>query len=113
MKRSGSWPFATRVRIRRLDKLPLPAVLEEATPLPLDAVVSYIPMPIDGLVARRNHKLFSHFRLIGRSGQGRIPASRASASAQSLLGKAIAVGKQGHKVKSRAWPTKVGPLSTI
>jgi hypothetical protein len=32
------------------------------------------------LVARRNHKFLSHFRLIG---QGRITASRASASAQS------------------------------
>ena len=34
------------------------------------------------LVARRNHKFFSHFRLIGRSAKGRITASRASGRAQ-------------------------------
>ena len=36
------------------------------------------------LFARRNQKFLSHFRLIGRSVKGRITASRAGASAQSL-----------------------------
>ena len=40
--------FATRVRTRWLDKLPLPAVLEEVARLPLDSVVLYIPMLRDG-----------------------------------------------------------------
>ena len=38
------------------------------------------------LFARRNQKFLSHFRLIGRSVEGRITASRASASAQSSSG---------------------------
>jgi PAS domain S-box-containing protein len=40
--------FATRVRTRWLDKLPLQAVLDEAARLPLDSVVLYIPMSRDG-----------------------------------------------------------------
>jgi two-component system, LuxR family, sensor kinase FixL len=40
--------FATRVRIRWLDKLSLPAVLHEVAGLPLDSVVLYVPMRRDG-----------------------------------------------------------------
>jgi PAS domain S-box-containing protein len=40
--------FATRVRTRWLDKLPLQAVLDEVAQLPLDSVVLYIPMLRDG-----------------------------------------------------------------
>jgi PAS domain S-box-containing protein len=40
--------FATHVRVRWLDKLPLPAVMDEAARLPLDSVVLYIPMLRDG-----------------------------------------------------------------
>jgi C4-dicarboxylate-specific signal transduction histidine kinase/ABC-type uncharacterized transport system substrate-binding protein len=40
--------FATRVRTRWLDKLPLQAVLDEVARLPLDSVVLYIPMLRDG-----------------------------------------------------------------
>jgi signal transduction histidine kinase/ABC-type uncharacterized transport system substrate-binding protein len=40
--------FATQVRARWLDKLPLQAVLDEVARLPLDSVVLYIPMLRDG-----------------------------------------------------------------
>ncbi len=40
--------FATRVRTRWLDKLPLPAALKEVAQLPRDSVVLYIPMLLDG-----------------------------------------------------------------
>ena len=40
--------FATRVRTRWLDKLPLEAVLDEVAKLPPDSVVLYIPMLRDG-----------------------------------------------------------------
>ncbi len=40
--------FATRVRTRWLDKLPLQAVLDEVARLPLDSVVLYVPMRRDG-----------------------------------------------------------------
>ena len=40
--------FATRVRTRWLDKLPLSAVLDEVGQLPPDSVVLYIPMQRDG-----------------------------------------------------------------
>ena len=40
--------FANRVRIRWLDKLPLPAVLDEVARLPNDSVVLYMPMVHDG-----------------------------------------------------------------
>ena len=40
--------FATQVRTRWLDKLPLQAVLAEVARLPLDSVVLYIPMQRDG-----------------------------------------------------------------
>ncbi len=40
--------FATRVRTRWLDKLPLQAVLDEVARLPPDSVVLYIPMLRDG-----------------------------------------------------------------
>ena len=40
--------FATRVRSRWLDKLPLEAVLDEVAKLPPDSVVLYIPMLRDG-----------------------------------------------------------------
>jgi two-component system sensor kinase FixL len=40
--------FATRVRSRWLDKLPLSAVLDEVGQLPPDSVVLYIPMQRDG-----------------------------------------------------------------
>jgi PAS domain S-box-containing protein len=41
--------FATRVRTRWLDKLPLQAMLDEVARLPLDSVVLYIPMLRDGI----------------------------------------------------------------
>jgi PAS domain S-box-containing protein len=40
--------FASQVRTRWLDKLPLQAVLHEVARLPLDSVVLYIPMERDG-----------------------------------------------------------------
>ena len=40
--------FATRIRSRWLDKLPLSAVLDEVGQLPPDSVVLYIPMQRDG-----------------------------------------------------------------
>ena len=40
--------FASQVRTRWLDKLPLQAVLDEVARLPLDSVVLYIPMERDG-----------------------------------------------------------------
>jgi PAS domain S-box-containing protein len=40
--------FASQVRTRWLDKLPLQAVLDEVARLPLDSVVLYIPMQRDG-----------------------------------------------------------------
>jgi signal transduction histidine kinase len=40
--------FATHVRVRWLDKLRLPAVMDEVARLPLDSVVLYIPMLRDG-----------------------------------------------------------------
>ena len=40
--------FATRVRTRWLDKLPLQAVLDEVARLPSDSVVLYLPMLHDG-----------------------------------------------------------------
>jgi PAS domain S-box-containing protein len=40
--------FATQVRTRWLDRLPLQAVLDEVARLPLDSVVLYIPMLRDG-----------------------------------------------------------------
>ena len=40
--------FATRVRTRWLDKLSLPAVLDEVARLPLDSAVLYVPMRRDG-----------------------------------------------------------------
>ena len=40
--------FSSQLRARWLDKLPLPAVLEEVARLPLDSVVLYIPMQRDG-----------------------------------------------------------------
>ena len=40
--------FATDVRVRWLDKLPLLAMLDEVARLPLDSVVLYIPMLRDG-----------------------------------------------------------------
>jgi PAS domain S-box-containing protein len=40
--------FASQVRVRWLDKLPLQAVLDEVARLPLDSVVLYIPMLRDG-----------------------------------------------------------------
>jgi PAS domain S-box-containing protein len=40
--------YATRIRTRWLDTLPLQAVLEEVARLPLDAVVLYVPMLRDG-----------------------------------------------------------------
>src|SRR5271165_5264412 len=58
------------------------------------------------LVARRNHKFLSHFRLIGRSVKGRITASRASASAQSSSEGRLPLGNDGHKVKAELGPQK-------
>ena len=40
--------FATRVRTRWLDNLPLQAILREVARLPLDSVVLYVPMRHDG-----------------------------------------------------------------
>ena len=40
--------FASQLRTRWLDKLPLQAVLDEVARLPLDSVVLYIPMQRDG-----------------------------------------------------------------
>ena len=40
--------FATRIRTRWLDKLSLPAVLNEVARLPLDSAVLYVPMRRDG-----------------------------------------------------------------
>jgi hypothetical protein len=49
MKRTRSLErFATRVRTRWLDKLPLEAVLGEVAKLPPDSVVLYIPMLREG-----------------------------------------------------------------
>src|SRR5260221_4838825 len=53
--------FATRVRTRWLDKLPLQAVLDEVARLPLDSVVLYVPMRRDGA-----GKSVSPFEVAGR-----------------------------------------------
>ncbi len=56
------------------------------------------------LVARRNHKFLSHFRLIGEGTNSPLHAL-----APNPRRRQIAIAKRWPQSQSRAWPTKVVP----
>jgi two-component system, LuxR family, sensor kinase FixL len=79
--------FATRVRSRWLDKLPLSAVLDEVGQLPPDSVVLYIPMQRDGA-----GKVVSPFEVARQLAQAsRVPVYGLSAPQleQGIIGGAL------------------------
>ena len=53
------------------------------------------------LVARRNHKFFSHFRLIGQGTNHRLTRWR---ECPILVGGRLPLGNDGHKVKAELGP---------
>jgi signal transduction histidine kinase len=93
--------FATRVRTRWLDKLPLPAVLNEVGQLPPDSVVLYIPMLRDGA-----GKSVSPFEVAGQLAQAsRVPVyglTRPQLEQGIIGGALLDFSEIGHKTAALA-----------
>jgi PAS domain S-box-containing protein len=101
--------FATRVRTRWLDKLPLQAVLDEVAQLPLDSVVLYVPMRRDGA-----GKAISPFEVARQLAEAsRVPVYGLSRSEleQGIIGGALLdFSEAGEKTAALAFRVLAGEM---
>src|SRR6266478_1507575 len=99
--------FATRVRTRWLDKLPLPAVLDEVARLPLDSVVLYVPMLRDG--AGKSVSPFEVARQLAQASRVPVYGLSEPQLEQGIIGGALLdFSEIGHKTAALAFRVLAG-----
>ena len=99
--------FATRVRTRWLDKLPLQAVLDEVARLPLDSVVLYIPMLRDG--AGKSVSPFEVARQLAQASRVPVYGLSGPQLEQGIIGGALLdFSEIGHKTAALAFRVLAG-----
>jgi ABC-type uncharacterized transport system substrate-binding protein len=101
--------FATRVRIRWLDQLPLQAVLDEVARLPLDSVVLYVPMLRDG--AGKSVSPFEVARQLAEASRVPVYGLSGPQLEQGIIGGALLdFSEIGHKTAALAFRVLAGEM---
>jgi PAS domain S-box-containing protein len=99
--------FASQVRTRWLDKLPLQAVLDEVSRLPLDSVVLYIPMQRDG--AGQSVSPFEVARQLAEASRVPVYGLSLPQLQQGIIGGALLdFSEIGHKTAALAFRVLAG-----
>jgi PAS domain S-box-containing protein len=101
--------FATRVRTRWLDQLPLEAVLNEVPRLPLDSVVLYVPMLRDG--AGKSVSPFEIARQLAQASRVPVYGLSGPQLEQGIIGGALLdFSEIGHKTAALAFRVLAGEM---